>query len=86
MPHKSAILKIDEPGDGVLAVTIRCCGDPKTDSVLTIHELHREEAAIDKDIADHQARVEKLHAAKTHAKNHIARLAGRTVEDCNCEK
>jgi hypothetical protein len=85
MTHTSQIVKIEEPADGLLAVTVRCCGDPKTDSVLTIHELHRSDVEIDADVAAHQARVEKLHAAKAHAKNHIARLAGMVVEDCGCK-
>lgn len=84
MTHTSAIVKITEPADGLLAITVRCCGDPKTDSVLTLHELHRSDAEIDADIATHQARVETLHAAKEHAKAHVARL-GALVEDCGCK-
>lgn len=84
MKHSSAIIQITEPADGLLAVTVRCCGDPKTDSVLTLHELHRSEAEIDADIALHQARVETLHANKLRAKEHLSRLGAR-VEDCGCK-
>jgi hypothetical protein len=84
MPHKSVVVRVEEPADGLLAVTIRCCGDPKTDSVLTIHELHRSEAEIDKDIADYQARVEKLHEAKARALAHIARITN-SLGDCGCK-
>lgn len=85
MAHTSQIVNIEDAADGLLAITVRCCGDPKTDSVLTLHELHRSEAEIDADIAAHHARVQKLHAAKAFAKVHIARLAGLSVEDCGCK-
>lgn len=75
--HQARIVEITEPADGLLAVRVRCCGDASTESVVTIHELHRDEAAIDKDIAEHCARVEKLHAARDHAKAHIARLKSK---------
>ena len=81
--HQSAIIKVHEPADGILAVTVRCCGDPKTDSVLSIHELHRTDEEIRKDIADHQARVEKLHADKLRAKELMGKL-GVSVQDCGC--
>jgi hypothetical protein len=82
--HTSAIIQITEPVDGLLAVTVRCCGDPKTDSVLTLHELHRSDEEIDADIATHQARVENLHAAKIRAKEHLVRLSG-IATDCGCK-
>jgi peptidoglycan hydrolase CwlO-like protein len=77
MSHTSAIVKVEPLGDGLLAVTVRCCNDKTTDSVLTLHELHREDSAIDADIQAHQARIEKLHAARDHAKAHIERLLKR---------
>lgn len=84
MGHVSQIVRLHEPTDGLLAVTVRCCGDPVTDSVLTLHELHRSVEEIDADIAAYQARVEKLHVAKEHVKKHLARL-GVSVESCECK-
>jgi hypothetical protein len=84
MSHKSAIITITEPADGLLAITVRCCGDPTTDSVLTLHELHRADEEIDADIAAHQTRIETLHGHKLRAKEHLARLGAR-VEDCGCK-
>lgn len=82
--HVSAIVKIEEPADGLLAVTVRCCGDPITDSVLTLHELSRPDAEIDADIAQHRARVEKLHADRQHVKRHLLRV-GVSDTDCGCK-
>ena len=74
MSHKSDLISVEETGDGHLAVRVRCCGDPSTDSVLTLQGLHRDDADIDKDIQEHHARVEGLHHARTRAKQHIERL------------
>lgn len=78
MDHKAQIVKVEAVGDGLLAVHARCCGDASTESVLTLHEIHRDDAAIDADIAAHLARVEKLHAARDHAKAHIERLCPKS--------
>lgn len=78
MAHKAEVRKVVEMGDGLLAVHARCCGDASTESVLTLHELHRSETEIDKDIATHLARIEKLHAARDHAKAHIQRLCPKS--------
>lgn len=75
--HQSRVISVEEVGDGLLAVRVRCCGDVSTESVLTLHELHRDHAEIDKDIADHCERIEKLHAARHHAKAHIERLKSK---------
>lgn len=72
--HKAEILQVEAVGDGHLAVRARCCGDASSESVLTVLELHRSDEEIDKDVADHLARVEKLHAARDHAQRHIERL------------
>lgn len=72
--HKAEVLKVEAVGDGHLAVRVRCCQDPKSDSILTVMELHRPDEAIDADIAAHLARVEKKHAARDHAQRHIERL------------
>lgn len=75
--HQARVISVEEVADGLLAVRVRCCGEASTESVLTIHELHRDEAAIDKDIAEYCARVEKLHHARHRAKAHIERLKSK---------
>lgn len=77
MSHKSSVVSVEPTGDGHLAVRIRCCDDESSESVLTLGELHRGDAELDKDIQAHQAKVEKLHAARDHAKRHIERLMGK---------
>lgn len=74
MSHTSKVVSVHDLADGILAVGVRCCDDPTTDSFLTVHEPQRDDGEIDKDIADHQARVEKLHADKLRVKEHIERL------------
>jgi hypothetical protein len=72
--HKAEVLKVEVAGDGMLAVRARCCKDASTESVLTVMELHRPDEAIDADVQRHLARIEKLHAARDHARRHIERL------------
>lgn len=74
MSHKAKIVQVKEAADGIIAVRVRCCGDESTDSVLSVHELHRSEEEFDQDIQAHCARVEKLHADRARAKAHIERL------------
>jgi len=77
MSHQATIIKVYVLADGILGVRVRCCGDESTESVLSLHELHRADEEIDEDIQAHLARVEKLHAARDHAKAHIERLMGK---------
>lgn len=74
MRHTSKVVKAEPLVNGLLAVTVRCCGDPTTDSVLTLHDLQRDNSAIDADIAAHQAKVEKLHGDSQRACDHVSRL------------
>lgn len=73
--HQARAVEIVEPADGLLAVRVRCCNDPASDSWLTIHGLDRADEEIDKDIAAHQVKVATLHHHKQRAKEHLARLA-----------
>jgi hypothetical protein len=74
MTHKAEVISVEHVADGILAVKARCCDDETTDSVLTVLELHRADEEIDADVANHLARVEKLHHARDRAKAHIERL------------
>ncbi|MGH8358209.1 MAG: hypothetical protein ACRESF_12005 [Pseudomonas sp.] len=83
MSHKSKIIAVKRPASGLLAVTVRCCGDKKTDSVLTIHRLDRADDAITAAIQAHQARVEQMHGDDQRACELVKKLGAR-VEDCQC--
>jgi hypothetical protein len=85
MSHSTRIVQVSKPASGLLAVTIRCCDDPTTDSVLTIHQLHRSDEDIQKDIDAHKARVEELHAHDGRADD-LMKTLGATIGDCGCPK
>lgn len=74
MTHTSKIIRAISPAHGLLAVTVRCCNDPVTDMVLTLHELSRPNEEIDRDIQVHRERVEKLHGDHLRAVEHVQRL------------
>ncbi len=74
MAHKAEIHHVVSPIAGLIAVGVRCCGDPASLSYVTIHEVHRSDEEIDADVEAHIAKVEKLHADTDHAKQHIERL------------
>jgi hypothetical protein len=74
MEHTAKIVSVSAVADGILAVRVRCCGDKSTDSVLSLHQLGRDDAAIDKDIQDHLAKVQQAHSDRDRAKVHIERL------------
>lgn len=75
--HQARVIHVEELAGGMIAVTVRCCGDKVTDSVLTIAELHRDDAEIDKDVAGHVERVQALHHATKRAKAHVMRLKSK---------
>lgn len=85
MKHTSRIIRTHRPVSGLLAVTIRCCDDPSTDSVLTIHQLHRSDDEILKDIEAHQARIEELHAHDHRASALMEKLNAGISGDCGCK-
>ena len=75
MSHTSKLVEVIHVADEALAVRVRCCDDPTTDSVHTIYGLHNlSEADIDVQITQHKARVETKHEAKQRALQHVVRL------------
>lgn len=72
--HKAAVVHVEAVADNILGVHARCCDDPTSESVLTVNELDRADEEIDQEVQEHLARVERLHAARDHAKRHIERL------------
>jgi hypothetical protein len=66
MAHEAKIVGDPvELADGAIAVTVRCCDDPSTDSVLTLYGLHELSTNdVIRHVRDHQANVEIKHVAK----------------------
>lgn len=85
MPHISAIHTVAHAADGMLAVTVRCCNDCNTDSVLTLQDLSQPAEQLDAAIARHQAKVEARHAAKQAAVEHFARWMTLADKGCGCK-
>ena len=82
MKHSSQIVQISKPVSGLLAVTIRCCDDPKTDSVVTLHLAAATDEEVEKAIEAHRAKVEELHAHDDRGHALMKKLnAGK---DCGC--
>ena len=81
MAHKTEIIKHEQVGDERIAVRIRCCGDAKTDSTMTISKAHRLtaeqiEAKVD---AFHDAVAAKHNGMKT-VLTHIQNLKTKTKD------
>ena len=77
MDHRTEIIKHEQPNDECIAVTIRCCGDPKTDSTTTINAAHtltldQIEASVD----EHHDLVAKKHTALAAGRSHLEKLKG----------
>jgi hypothetical protein len=69
MNHTTQIIRTEQLSDEALGITIRCCGDPLTDSALTIYgvgKLSSEQMA--NDIDKHHDRVAAKCAAMARGK------------------
>jgi hypothetical protein len=77
MSHQAKVIDVKEVADGILSVKARCCANKSTDSVLSLHELGRSDEEIDADIQKHLEAVEKKHADRDRAKQHVERLMAR---------
>lgn len=76
--HTTEIVEEKQISDEMIAIKIRCCGNPKTDSVLTIayaHKLSPEE--IDKMIDAHHDCVREKHVGLSGGLDHIRRSKQR---------
>lgn len=74
MSHQAKIVAVSKLAPGLIAVKVRCCDDPSTDSVLTLGGLDREQAELDVAIAAHHKKVETQHALDAQAEEHVKRL------------
>jgi hypothetical protein len=78
MNHTTEIIKHEQPNDECIAVTIRCCGDLKTDSTTTInaaHTLTLEQIEIE--VEKYHDRVAQKHESMTAGRKHLDGLRGR---------
>jgi hypothetical protein len=77
MSHKTEVIRAIET-DAAIAVTIRCCDNPKTDSVLTVHGVHKLTVEqLEAEVIKHHDRVASKHDAMGKAKDHISKLTVR---------
>ncbi len=72
--HTTQIVEVKQSSDGTLAVRVRCCNDPLTDSIMTIHFHGRTDEEIQQDIQKHHADVAQKHTWAGRAKNLLAQL------------
>lgn len=62
--HQTKTIEKTAISDGAISVKVRCCGDAKTDSVLTIMVgPNTTEDSIRKDVRDHHDQVSEKHEA-----------------------
>lgn len=78
MAHTTEVIKAIET-DEAIAITIRCCGEPKTDSVLTVYGIHKvTPEVLDAELHTHHDRVAAKHVAMGKAKAHLSNLTVKT--------
>lgn len=80
MPHQTEIIgSPKELSDGQVAIAVRCCGDDKTISWLTLDSTlspEAVEAAVDR----HHRQVAAQHAGQQALKSHPAIQPGQKVQ------
>lgn len=81
MSHTTRVVEIKQISDEAITVRVRCCANPKTDSVLTIYGVAGQtkeqiEAQIDK----HHDRVAGKCAGMATARTHLESLATQVKE------
>jgi hypothetical protein len=70
--HVTEVVKQEQHSDESVAVTIRCCDDPKTDSTLTIYGVAKHSAeTIAEAIDKHHNKVAAKHQGMQAGKQHL---------------
>jgi hypothetical protein len=78
MAHKTEIISTRQVSDEAVAITIRCCGNSKTDSTLTIYGVGRLTSEnLAADIDRHHDRVAAKCQGMASGKNLLNALSGR---------
>jgi hypothetical protein len=68
MPHVAKVIEKKQLSDGAIAIRLRCCGDPSTDSIATLY------VKADTDVAAWAAK-EKTRVQDAHARMLAAHVA-----------
>ncbi len=75
MPHQTEVVKTEHTHDDAIAVTVRCCGNPKTDAVLTIYNAHKLTAEqVAAKVDKHHDQVSARHAGVQEMLQHLSTL------------
>jgi hypothetical protein len=72
--HTTEIVKTVQNTDEAISVTIRCCSNPKTDSVLTLYAHNMSQAQIEAAVAAHHDKVAGKCTNMAKAKAHLVTL------------
>jgi len=74
--HITEIVKQEQQSDEAIAVTVRCCHNPKTDSSMTIYgAATMTHEQIEAFVSAHHDKVAAKCAGMSKAKDHLAKLA-----------
>lgn len=79
--HITKIVRTEQQSDEAIAVIVRCCDNPKTDSALTIYGAHKMTSKqIDDYVEKHHDRVCAKCDAMKKANAHLATIATQRKE------
>jgi hypothetical protein len=72
MSHTTQVVETKQVSDEAITVRIRCCGNEKTDSVLTIYNVvNLTQAQIEAQVDKHHDRVAAKCGGMAKAKSHL---------------
>lgn len=73
--HDPQIISIQQISDGAIAVRVRCCGDPSTDSSYTeFFTPDTDFTSVQSNIESHKTRVADQHATAQKIQDFLATL------------
>ncbi len=79
--HITQIVRTEQQSDEAIAVVIRCCDNPKTDSALTIYGAHKmTPEQINAYVDAHHDRIAAKCDAMNKANAHLATIATQQKE------
>jgi len=81
MSHTTEIIDVKHEADEILAVKVRCCDDPQTDSWHSMHaSVYMDDAKLAESIQYAHVRVAQIHKAHIAAQAKLESLKGSKVE------
>jgi hypothetical protein len=79
MKHTTEIVNTKQCSDESIAITIRCCDDPQTDSVLTVYGVSKlSEKQLAADVNKHHDRVALKHDGMQSGKHLLGTVIAQT--------